>query len=77
MMKVKTFTDFVSDRNQEFDELIKAKDISKVKELFSSREELVCEAMKEYDPMTHEIMRRPDKIVKNKNGERAGVVERW
>lgn len=77
MMKVKTFTDFVSDRNQELDELIKSKDISKVKELFSSREELVNEAMKEYDPMTHEIMRRPDKIVKNKNGERTGVVKRW
>ena len=37
-------------RNQEFEELIKAKDISRVKELFTTREALTAEAMKEYAP---------------------------
>lgn len=64
-------------RNQEFEELIKAKDISRVKELFTTREALIAEAMKEYDPKQHEIMSRPDKILKNPKGERTGTLKRW
>lgn len=64
-------------RNQEFDELIKAKDISRVKELFATREALTAEAMKEYDPKQHEIMDRADKILKNPKGERKGTLKRW
>lgn len=64
-------------RNQEFEELIKAKDISRVKELFTTREALTAEAMKEYDPKQHDIMSRPDKILKNPKGERKGAVKRW
>ena len=64
-------------RNQEFDELIKAKDISRVKELFATREALTAEAMKEYDPKQHEIMNRADKILKNPKGERKGTLKRW
>ena len=64
-------------RNQEFEELIKAKDISRVKELFTTREVLTAEAMKEYDPKQHEIMARPDKILKNSKGERKGTLKRW
>ena len=64
-------------RNQEFEELIKAKDISRVKELFTTREALTAEAMKEYDPKQHDIMSRPDKILKNPKGERKGTVKRW
>ena len=64
-------------RNQEFEELIKAKDISRVKELFTTREALTAEAMKEYDPKQHEIMSRQDKIVKNPKGERKGTLKRW
>lgn len=64
-------------RNQEFEELIKAKDISRVKELFTTREALTAEAMKEYDPKQHEIMSRPDKILKNPKGERKGTLKRW
>lgn len=64
-------------RNQEFDELIKAKDISRVKSLFQSREELTAEAMSEYDTRLHEINKRKDKIVRNKLGQRKGIVKRW
>lgn len=64
-------------RNQEFEELIKAKDISRVKELFTTREALTAEAMKEYDPKRHEIMSRQDKILKNPKGERKGTLKRW
>ena len=64
-------------RNQEFDDLIKAKDISRVKSLFQSREEETAEAMMEYDTRTHEINKRQDKIVRNKLGQRKGIVKRW
>ena len=33
--------------------------------------------MKEYDPKQHDIMSRPDKILKNPKGERKGTVKRW
>ncbi len=64
-------------RNQEFDDLIKAKDISRVKSLFQSREELTAEAMKEYNTRFHDINKREDKIVRNKLGQRKGVIKRW
>lgn len=64
-------------RNQEFDDLIKAKDISRVKSLFQSREEMTAEAMKEYDTRSHDINKREDKIVRNKLGQRKGVIKRW
>lgn len=64
-------------KKQEFDELIKAKDISRVKTLFLSREEQTAEAMREYDTRTHEINKRQDKIVRNKLGQRKDTVKRW
>lgn len=77
---IQMFTNYLNavvGRNQEFDELIKAKDISRVKELFATREALTAEAMKEYDPKQHEIMDRADKILKNPKGERKGTLKRW
>ena len=77
---IQMFTNYLNavvGRNQEFEELIKAKDISRVKELFTTREALTAEAMKEYDPKQHEIMARPDKILKNSKGERKGTLKRW
>lgn len=75
-----TFTNFLNaavGRNQEFEDLIKAKDITRVKTLFTSRSTMTAEALKEYDPHQHDITRRQDKIVKNKLGERKGTVKRW
>lgn len=77
---IQMFTNYLNavvGRNQEFEELIKAKDISRVKELFTTREALIAEAMKEYDPKQHKIMSRPDKILKNPKGERTGTLKRW
>lgn len=77
---IQMFTNYLNavvGRNQEFEELIKAKDISRVKELFTTREALTAEAMKEYDPKQHEIMSRLDKILKNPKGERKGTLKRW
>ncbi|MBR6775434.1 MAG: phage portal protein [Bacteroidales bacterium] len=77
---IRMFTNYLNSvvgRNQEFEQLIKAKDISRVKELFSTREVLVAEAMKEYDPNQHEIMKRPDKVLKDAKGERKGTLKRW
>ncbi|MCC8175507.1 MAG: phage portal protein [Bacteroidales bacterium] len=75
-----SFTNFLNaavGRNQEFEDLIKAKDITRVKTLFTSRAAMTAEALKEYDPHQHDITRRQDKIVKNKLGERKGTVKRW
>lgn len=54
--------------NQEFEELLAAKDISAVKDKMSSRDELVIPAIKEYDTFSHEIMKREDKIITDKKG---------
>ena len=64
-------------RNQEFEQLIASKDISRVKTLFQDREQKSLDALREYNPATHEINNREDKIVRNKLGQRTGVVKRW
>lgn len=80
MSIIRMFTNYLNaaiGRNQEFDELIKAKDISRVKTLFQSRDELTAEAMREYDPSLHSINLRKDKIVRNKLGQRKDTIKRW
>lgn len=75
-----TFTNYLNSvvgRNQEFEELIKAKDISRVKTLFMSRAEMTADAMREYDTHLHSINERQDKIVRNKLGQRKNIVKRW
>ena len=77
---IQMFTNYLNSvvgRNQEFEDLIKAKDITRVKDLFTTRDDLTNEAMKEYEPSTHDIMFRPDKVIKNAKGERKGIVKRW
>lgn len=55
-------------RNQEFEALLAAKDISAVKDKMTSRLPMVEEAYKEYNTSTHEIMKREDKIITDKKG---------
>lgn len=55
-------------KNQEFEQLLAAKDISAVKDKMSSRDALIFPAMKEYDTFSHEIMKREDKIITDKKG---------
>lgn len=77
---IQMFTNYLNavvGRNQEFDELIKAKDISRVKTLFVSHETETARAMREYDPHLHTINARKDKILLNKLGQRKGTIKRW
>lgn len=58
----------IAGRKQEFDELLAAKDISAVIEQMTSRQDLVTDAMKDYDTKSHPINFREDKIITDKNG---------
>lgn len=64
-------------RNQEFEELIKAKDISRVINQMDSREREATEALQHYRWRNHEVMSRPDKIILDKNGNYVRTEERW
>ena len=67
----------VAGRNQEFEQLIANKDIGRVKQLFTSNKDEVDIARAEYDTETHNILNRPDKILRDKDGKRTGSVKRW
>lgn len=56
-------------KNQEFEQLLAARDISAVKEKMASRMEDVMEALKEYETKEHLINRREDKIITDKKGK--------
>lgn len=58
----------IAGRKQEFDELLKAKDISAAIEQMTSRQELIVDAMKDYDTFQHPVNFREDKMVTDKNG---------
>lgn len=55
-------------RNQEFEQLIAAKDISRVIGKMNNQEAKVNKAICEYNPHFHEIMKREDKEITDKNG---------
>ena len=77
---IQMFTNYLNavvGRNQEFDELIANKDIGRVKEMFVTKNEEARKALAEYDTESHKIMYRPDKILKDKDGNRKGYVKRW
>ena len=64
-------------RNQEFEQLLAAKDISAVKDKMSNRFDAIVEAVQEYDVSTHQIMKREDKIVTDKDGNFRRVEKVW
>lgn len=55
-------------RNQEFEKLLAAKDISAVREKMTSRVNDVMEALKVYDTKEHKVNFRPDKTITDKKG---------
>ena len=59
----------IAGRKQEFDELLAAKDISAVMEQMTSRQDLITDAMKDYDTFQHPVNFREDKIVTDKQGK--------
>ena len=65
----RNYLNAVIGRDQEFEKLIKAKDISAAIDQMSNRRELVMDAIKDYDTFSHEIMKREDKIITDKQGK--------
>lgn len=55
-------------KNQEFEQLLAAGDISAVREKMSSRMDEVMDALREYETKEHLINRREDKIITDKKG---------
>ena len=55
-------------RNQEFEELLAARDISAVRDKMQTHIDEVMDALKDYDTFSHEIMKREDKLITDKNG---------
>lgn len=66
------FRNFVNSavgRNQEFEQLLAARDISAVKEKMRYRAYEIQEALKEYNVKEHDVMHRPDKEITDKKGK--------
>lgn len=63
--------------NQEFEQLLAAKDITRVKEKMVSKEDDVLRALKEYDISEHDVMRRKDKIITDKKGKFVRMEKVW
>ncbi len=64
-------------KNQEFEKLLAAKDITAVKEKMTSRVDDVLKALKEYDTNSHDIMKRPDKEITDKKGNFVKFEPTW
>ena len=64
-------------KNQEFEQLLAAKDISQVREKMTSRVNEVMDALKEYITSEHQIMKREDKIITDKKGKFLRKEEVW
>ncbi|MCC8153790.1 MAG: hypothetical protein LIP01_05970 [Tannerellaceae bacterium] len=60
---LKNTFDAVTGRHQEFEELMKKKDINRIRSLMTDNSVQVAKAIKEYDVNQHEVMFRPDKAV--------------
>lgn len=55
--------------NQEFEQLLAAKDISTAKDKMVSKHDDAIKALTEYDTFSHQVMKREDKIITDKNGK--------
>ena len=73
----KNYVNAIIGKDQEFEKLLAAGDISAVKDKMASGEREAIEAMREYDTYQHEVMRREDKIVTDKNGKFRRKEKTW
>lgn len=64
-------------RNQEFEQLLAAGDITAVKEKMTSRVNDVIDALKEYTTTEHKITKRPDKAITDKKGNFLRFEPTW
>ena len=62
---------------QAFRELLAAGDISRARRYMENNTLRVEEALREYNPETHNIHKRENKIIYDKNGRRVRVEEQW
>ena len=60
---------YLTGRNQEFDELLEAGDIDRVKQKMQSLYADAVEKSREYNPEEHQVMKRRDKAITNKLGQ--------
>ncbi len=64
-------------RKQDFEDLVKSGDISRVMEKMESRTEETLDALKDYDPHKHDINKRADKVILDKDGNFKRTIKRW
>ena len=64
-------------RKQDFYELIATRNISAIKSSLQNRENMVIEAMKEYDTSSHDVNKREPKIITDKKGNIKKKEPRW
>lgn len=64
-------------RKQEFDELLAARDITRIKDQMQTHGADAIAALREYNPKTHDVMSRPDKIITDKKGNIRDKKEVW
>lgn len=72
MIWIDLFRNYVNSlvgKNQEFEQLLEAKDISAVKDKMCSQQQKVFDALGEYDTFSHEVMKREDKIITDRKGK--------
>lgn len=63
--------------NQEWEQLLAAKDISAIKERMAERSEMIADAAREYDTASHSVTRRPDKVITDKRGNPLRTERTW
>lgn len=66
----RNYVNTLAGRQQEFDQLLHNKDVDNAMALMTRNQSEAMEAIAEYNTKTHSVMRRPAKIVRNKDGER-------
>ncbi|MCM1439006.1 MAG: phage portal protein [Roseburia sp.] len=74
---IANYLNSVVGRKQEFDELLASRDISRIKDQMQTRGNRAIAAMREYDPKTHDVMFRPDKIITDKKGKQREKKAVW
>ena len=74
---ITNYLNAVVGRKQEFDELLAARDISRIKDKMTTRTTEINRAIREYDIATHEVMFRPDKIITDKKGKMRDKKSVW
>lgn len=64
-------------RKQEFDELLAAKDIGRIREQMQTCGEQALQCIREYRVETHPVMKREDKIITDKKGNFVRLEKVW